>query len=295
LLLCKGFAMKIPPYWTRESYTGRNKNDKAQTFIAYGWSLESLEAAKEDAVARAKRVFDYVINGKRLGAYEYGDRPRREEIIQTLRDRDRDIAVITRNRYGALVLNAVSVLFVDVDFPRIRAQGIWDAILLALSGSRRRRRAEAAREQVLESVRRWSRDNPSRSLRIYRTHAGLRLLFVDKLYEPKSPETRHLLQELGSDPLYRKLTEKQECFRARLTPKPWRCDISRPPNEYPWPDAQAEQEYRQWEEEYDRATQAYTVCRLLETCGSAASNAEIAMILDLHDKLACDMSKTELA
>ena len=118
---------------------------------------------------------------------------------------------------------------------------------------------------------------------------------MDKLYEPKSAETNRLLTELGSDPLYRTLTVKQECFRARLTPKPWRCDSRNPPNRYPWKDAQAERAYRDWERQYSRAAQAYTVCKLVETCGGATGSGEIAMVLELHDRLACDGCGTELA
>ena len=215
--------MRIPKHWTKGSYTGRDDDGAESTFSAWGWSLDSLAAAQEDAVARAKRIFDYLVHGQQLDAYEYADRPMREEIVQTLRDGDRDIAVITRNGYGALVLNTASVLFVDVDYPRIQATGLWDALLLALSRSRREWRLAAARELTLESVRRWAQDHPERAFRLYRTRAGLRLLFVDGLYQPKSDETKRLLTELGSDPLYRRLTLRQECFRARLTPKPWRC------------------------------------------------------------------------
>jgi hypothetical protein len=215
--------------------------------------------------------------------------------VNTVRQGDKDIAIVTRNRYGALVLNAASVLFVDVDHPRIKPQGLWDAIALLLSRSRREQRKAAARELTLASVRRWSQHHADHAFRLYRTCAGLRLLFVDRLYEPKSEETRRILVELDSDPLYCTLTLKQECFRARLTPKPWRCDSRNPPNRYPWPDPRAEQAYRDWERGYEEAAAKYRVCDLVETCGTPAHNDEIAMVLALHDEVVCGHADKELA
>lgn len=287
--------MRIPRHWTKASYTGQDADGKDLTCSAWGWSLDSLAAAKDDAVARARRVFDYLVHGTKLDAYEYFDRPMREEIVQTLHDDGRDIAVITRNRYGALVLNAASVLFVDIDYPLVKGQGLWDAILLGFSRTRRQQRAAALREVTLDAVREWSQENPSHSFRIYRTRAGLRLLFVDKLYQPKSEETGRILAELGSDPLYRTLTLKQECFRARLTPKPWRCGWRSPPNEYPWKDQQAERAYRDWERRYERASQRYRVCELVQTCGHLAADGEISAVVELHDRLTGGDSGRELA
>jgi hypothetical protein len=105
--------MRIARYWTKGSYTGQDLHGKESTFSAWGWSLDSMAAAKDNAVARAKRVFEYLVNGVRLDTYEYGDVPMREEIVQTVQNGGKDIAAITRNGYGALVINTASVLFAD--------------------------------------------------------------------------------------------------------------------------------------------------------------------------------------
>jgi hypothetical protein len=287
--------MRIPRHWAKASYTGTDSRGQPLTRSAWGWSLDDPVRAREDAASKARRVFDLLLNGARPGPYEYTDQPLREEIVNTVRQGDRDIAVVTRNRYGALVLNAASVLFVDVDYPRIRAQGLWDAVALLFSRSRREQRQAAIRELTRKSVRDWSQHHGRHAFRVYRTCAGLRLLFVDSLYEPKAEETRRILDELGSDPLYRTLTLKQECFRARLTPKPWRCGSPRPPNQYPWQDQRAEQRYRDWQGRYEQAAAAYRVCELVETCGAPAPNEEIAAVLALHDELACNPTDQELA
>jgi len=288
-------AMRIPKYWTQASHTGNDSQGKELTFSAYGWSFENMDDARGNAVSRARRIFDRLVNGARPDEYDYLDRPLREEITDTVQHGGNVIAHVTRNRYGALVLNTASVLFVDIDFPRIRPSGIWDTILLIFSSKRKQQRIAAAQEAALGSVREWSRRNGDYAFRVYRTYAGLRLLFIDKLYEPNSNETSRILSELGSDPLYCRLTSKQECFRARLTPKPWRCGSTRPPGQYPWTDETEEQAYRQWQQDYTDCTGKYKVCRLIETYGSITPNAVIDSILKLHDNLTCNDDIAQLA
>ena len=287
--------MRIPEHWTKASYTGRNLEGKELTYTAWGWSFYGLASAQDEARSRARRIFDCLVNGRQPSAYEYSDRPLREEIVHTLRQDDKDIAIITRNRYGALVLNTASVLFVDIDFPRLRPEGFLDGILLSLSGSRRRQRQAAAREETLDAIRDWSQHHLDHAFRIYRTYAGLRLLFVDQRHDPSSDQVAHILNELGSDPLYRTLTFKQECFRARLTAKPWRCGAKVPPSQYPWANDKAEQAYRVWEERYTQTADAYKACELVESHGEEAADSEILTVLKMHDELACAGPEKKLA
>jgi len=287
--------MRIPRHWTKASYTGRNLEGKEVTFTAWGWSFNGPAAAADEARSRAQRIFDCIINGRQPSSYEYADRPLREEIVETMGDNGKDLAIITRNRYGALVLNTASVLFVDIDLPRIEPNGLLDAILLSVSGSRRRQRQMALQERTLESVRDWAQRNQDYCFRVYRTCAGLRLLFVDRQYDPCSDQVARILDELGSDPLYRTLTSKQECFRARLTPKPWRCRTPVPPHQYPWTSDQQERRYRAWEERYARAAQAYAVCELIECYGDTIADEQISAIVEKHDGLTCADRPMQLA
>jgi hypothetical protein len=287
--------MRIPPYWAKGTYAGTDRKGKDQTFWAWGWSFTGLAAAKEDAIARARSIFDRLTNGTRIDSYDYLERPLREEIIDSLRQGEDDIAVITRNRYGALVLNSSSVCFADVDFPELRYQGLVDAVLLFFSKSRRQQRMRAARDATVQAVRDWAERNPQRSFRLYRTFAGLRLLFTDRLYDPTSAETVDLLTSVGSDLLYRRLTEKQECFRARLTPKPWRCGCRRPRNRYPWDDADKERTYREWEQKYEEKTTGYVTCQFVEKLGGGTLDARTNTIVDIHDQYACGETEAKLA
>ena len=287
--------MRIPPYWIKGIYGETNRDGDRQSFEAFGWSFESLAAAKKDAAERARRVCERICGGRVPDEYDYLDRPLREEIVQTLKHGDREIGLITRNRYGSLVLNTASACFVDVDFPQVRARGLLDTLMLAFSKKRWQARAQAAREETTESIRSWSDSNPRRTFRLYRTLAGLRLLFTDRLYDPTSTEVASLLDELGSDPLYRQLTTRQECFRARLSPKPWRCGSDRPPNRFPWDSSEAEAKYRNWQRDYEHKSRTFGTCRLVDTFGHGTPDEHIASIVDAHDRHACRGPQSQLA
>jgi hypothetical protein len=76
----------------------------------------------------------------------------------------------------------------------------------------------------------------------------------------------------------------QKSFRARLTPKPWRCRLGPPPSSYPHPDDAARRRFTDWLGEYERAA-SHATCRYLETIGNGSPRAATARLLDLHDRL----------
>jgi hypothetical protein len=243
-----------------------------------------MDDARQQAVARAKRVFDLLAAGEKPSSYGYFDRPVKEEIVKDVREGGRQIALITRNRYGALVLNSANVLFADVDFPPAKAGGIVEALAFLFMPKKREAKRAALAVQTAERITQWAKSHPERGCRLYRTAAGLRLLFTDRLYDPTAADTLALLREVGSDPMYVRLTQQQECFRARLTAKPWRCGCARPPNAYPWEDAEAERRFRQWEKQYTERDAGYRACELLATFGSMADLAAVRAVVAAHDQ-----------
>ena len=276
--------MKIPPYWAKSRYEGTDHRGHSQSFAASGWSFSSLQEAKDEAAARAKRIFDIITRGETPNRYEYHDRPIKEEILKEISDDGGVIALITRNRYGALVLNCSSVLFVDVDFSRPRPSGFLEALLLAFSRKKRDEKKEAVVQETVQRVAEWAEGHRPHSFRLYRTKEGLRLLFTGQSYDPASEETASILRELRADPLYVKLTQKQECFRARLTSKPWRCGCPRPPIGFPWDDAGAEQAFREWEAVYATRDAGFKACELMREFGEQAAMAPVKTIIEVHDR-----------
>jgi hypothetical protein len=288
--------MRIPRFWAISQAQGKlPESDEIGTFTAVGWSFESLSGAEESARQRAIRIAERAGLGERRATYGYFDRPIREEIEETIAHDGDEHGVITRNQYGALVLNSSRVMFADVDFPAVIPRGFFDAMRLSFSRNARAARSREVEQATWNRVRAWAEANSHRSFRLYRTAAGMRLLLTDRVYEPAAADTTKLLEELGSDPLYRKLTQVQECFRARLTPKPWRCGVAHPPCRFPFIDREAEGKYRRWQSEYEKKSTPYRACELVGTFGTPAQDAIIEQTIRIHDDRACQPNGAPLA
>ena len=284
--------MKIPKYWARGIQSAQTTKGKKVTFSCWHWSDVSVEEAKQKASARANTIIQKFINAEKLDRYSYGDRPPREEIVQVIANQPgQEIGIVTRNAYGALILNAAKAIFIDIDFPKEKMGKTLTANLLSSLG----KPAPNPEELYCQGIAEWGKKRPELGIRVYRTFAGLRCLITNVLFEPGQKDSLDILHGLGSDPLYIQLCKAQECFRARLTAKPWRCGISKPPSRYPWENVQGETNYRQWEKQYSNTASQYVACRLIKQIGPASIHPEIEPILSLHDRLACSDSKLALA
>lgn len=276
--------MNIPRYWAKAE-RGVSVGGQRYRFVAWQGSDESPEHARllaeralAERVARKER-------GERLGQYPKGGAPLREEILEELTDaRGERVAVITRNAAGCLVLNTARVMFIDLDFAQAASwgrAGCWAFVRSLFSRPRPAR--QSPEEGALERVRAWHAEHPGWAVRVYRTRLGLRLLVTHALFDPASPEALAAMRKLGADRRYELLCRSQTCFRARLTPKPWRIGLKRPPVRYPWESPSQERAQRQWERAYEAKIGGYDVCRLLTTLGSAAPHPEAEQIVRLHD------------
>jgi hypothetical protein len=254
---------------------------------AFGGSDISIEEAQQRGKERSEHVAAAVVNGRSPGAYEYDERTLREEVIEEIRDNDDVVAVITRNSYGALVLNTSRVMFADVDiFPPAPVsfgealRNVWRSLRGKSAADRRIRE-----EKLIAGFDEACRLQPGLGFRIYRTCAGFRLLVTSSSFDPAAAETLTLLKAFGSDPLYIRMCKSQECFRARLSAKYWRCGARRPPSRFPWEDAAKEREYRVWENDYHRVANAFAVCELIGNRGATTIDESVQAILDTHDRL----------
>lgn len=285
--------MKIPKYWARSIQVVQEPGGKALRLACWMWSDTSLDHARQMAEARTREVAQKVRAGARLSRYAYDERPLREEIIEGVRNRaGNEIAVVTRNRYGARVLNATNAMFIDIDFPEKGASPTLAGGLQRLLGGRP---PASQADQHVERISAWARQRPDLSLRVYRTFGGLRCLVTNQVFDPSQPEALGILRQLGSDPLYVRLCQAQGCFRARLTPKPWRCGMYPPPSRYPWEDYAAERRYRDWEQRYEQSGSAYSVCKLVNQLGPDETHPDIEPVVALHDRLTGIMQERRLA
>ncbi len=276
--------MKIAKYWARESAEVEDVKGCKYHLISWSGSNQSVVAAKNKALEKLGRWQAQLKAGQFLGDYHYADKDEiKEELIQELHDAEgKLIAAITRNRYGALVLNSAQVLFADVDLPIAVRPGLISRLASWFSHKQPDDR-QSLREEYQQHFVDFHQQHPDLMLRVYETAAGFRLMVINKLFDPLSDETEALLKRLNSDRLYRQLCRSQACFRARLTPKPWRCGSKNPPNTYPRQDEQAEQRYLDWLNQYEQKTKDYAVCRLINELGRSGTVEPALAIMRLHD------------
>ena len=111
--------------------------------------------------------------------------------------------------------------------------------------------------------------NPDLGVRNYRTNQGFRVLITGADAPPRSEHAARIMEDLNSDSLYMRLCRVQECYRARLTPKPWRIGMRRIHGAGPWWAGTDTQET--WTREYNTLSQDYAVCELVSTTGPEPS------------------------
>ncbi len=251
--------------------------------VARGWSDDSIEAARSRALEIAQRVADRVAAGLTTRQrYPYGDRPLPEPVVRDFKGESGAGAIVTRNAYGALVLNADQLMFVDVDRPQDpRPRASLGTMVSSLFG-KPKAEPPSASDGIVEKIGVVIQRN-GLTARVYETKAGYRVLITSRSFTAGSPEAEALLEEFGSDPLYIRLCRLQECFRARLTPKPWRCSMTDPPVSFPFETPTAQQRFDRWQAGYDARRASFATCSFIAAVGSAAVALGFEPLIQYHD------------
>jgi hypothetical protein len=234
----------------------------AGSFACWKWSTIDIHEAQMRADKRAGELrAAYMKSRQPPKKYIYADQRLREEVIES-----RSNIVITRNTYGALILNTDLALFIDVDAPENSNMDQFE------------------RQQVAK-IQSWIKGRANWGMRIYRTAAGLRLLATHAVFDPSDGSIDNILVELDSDPLYRTLCRVQKCFRARLSPKPWRCNLAPPPNRWPRHELNDQSAFNNWLRRYDMVSKNFSACWLVTKLGIGIIDKQIAPIVEMHDKI----------
>ena len=255
--------MKLYQYWTVE----KQKiliNGQSQEITCYGGSNVTMEDARRAAMEKAQKIQRKIAGERRV--FEDYESEIREEILQTIDPRN----VITRNRYGARVLNSENILFLDIDKPKPAGLG----------GLFKKKDTRSPKEQIFDMVKTLATTKySSYSFRIYETFQGARVIVLGRDFDPRSAETKKLMDEFNCDPLYTFLCIKQGCFRARLTPKPSRMKFRGFKVKYPREGDDSE--FQRWVSDYESMSRGFSVCKLIEQTGS--SLGEVPEAVRLHD------------
>ncbi len=325
--------MLIPSYWAEASVKARREN-RQMTIRRFGWSELNQEEAQHHAESRAQEALERLMAGEKLERREpkvaYNGAqgvPIREEVLSRHND-----AVITRNLYGARCLNTPNVLFADIDFvvpskPKLFYSSVFFVVisvflvaynivglgltcLLSLATwflshhlgtwiwTQHLKTQPSAEQSAMQRVDTFLDKHPEWHLRIYRTPAGLRLLAMHKTFGPDEPTVASVFKEIQADKIYVQMCSNQHCFRARVSPKPWRIGIAShlKPRPGVWPiKPERLPERIRWVEEYERQAVAYASCRFLIAKGSNRVDSAVEEIRQLHDDLCQAHSDLPLA
>jgi len=266
--------MLIPRFWARAEGAATDRDGRHLALRLWGWSQESAAEALELAKQRVAEVTSRLAGAGGTNAYLYGARqPLREEIVRYLVSEGAGESVITRNRYGALVLNTARVPFIDVD--AVAPSGLSGLKWLFGRGP--------AVDPTLERIREACGRHPHHAFRVYRTHAGYRVLVTNAVLDPASDEATGFLNGFDADPAFVMLCRQQRSFRARLTPKPWRIGVKAPPGQHPR-DPAAQAAFGAWLLTYETASRAFATCQFVEATGPALPSAEARAVAEEHDR-----------
>ncbi len=264
--------MNIPSYWVKGSC-----EIAGMRFRLHGSSRHSMEEARARMAGREALFRRFHEEGSvELAAYreeltglllQEKGHAYEVEIFEPVLDRQGDANAITRNRYGAEVLNTTELCFVDVDaFP----PALGERIRAWFGG--KRRTDEERLLAALEDLR-WCYGADSR---LYRTAEGWRVIVACEGLTPTSAKMGDIFAFLHADPLYSALCTWQQCWRARLTPKPGRLGVRL--GRYPLrqaSDTPAGGE-AEWLAAYEAASEGYAVCRLVESFGEPITHPLVA-------------------
>ncbi len=313
--------MIVPQHWA-EARLRHRKAGRQVTVRRFGWSDESEAAAQAMADMRAHDALQALVAGAPLArreprvAYNGADGvPIREEVLAR-----HDDVVITRNAYGARCLNTPNVLFADVDLPLRPRPGLvvlaaggllgfsaagawwaasWQLLLFGMIGAialaaplarlahwLRALRVGGPQALAQQRIERFSARHPDWHLRVYRTPAGFRVLALHQLFAPSDPEVEACFGALAVDSLYARMCRNQQCFRARLTAKPWRIGIRQHLRPRPgvWPVKAARRPARDaWIADYERGAEGHAACHFVTRLGSSTTHPVARAVQALHD------------
>lgn len=325
--------MQVPEYWATEKQIVRDES-RSRTIQRFGWSDVSAAEAQSHARERLAEAVELFRTGRSIDVrepkvpYNGGDGlPIREQVISRHGE-----TVITRNSYGALCLNTPNVLFADVDAEipgGCRAYvgafvitaglqwlaawwmgleiGFWlpvfNAMLFgALIGSGLHAIGNlivgTPQQAAWARIEAFARRHPAWSIRVYETPRGWRLLVTHATFDPRGADAQALFMAIRADPLYVRMCFNQNCFRARVSPKPWRIGIDqhlRPrPGVWPITDDRLPDRVA-WVKQYENQAAAYAACRYAQTLGTGRPCREAIDVMRLHDEFSDAISGKPIA
>ncbi|MBB3169341.1 hypothetical protein [Simiduia aestuariiviva] len=257
--------MKYFKFWVKDRFIIKIADHEEEISVLAGSNV-SVEDARREATNRAKKIEERIAAGESRDSYQVAIKEHVSEVLD-------DANVVTVCRYGAKVLNTSAYTILDLDDYPVSFFDFFRPIR-KLS---KKDRIVAKFEQNIKKTSVLGTD-----FRIYETQKGIRVI-GKKYIDPSSQGYTKLMRGLGVDWLYIDLSKKQNCYRARLTPKPYR--MKHQTIKIKSPLDCTTQDYEVWDKSYSRESQNFSVVKLVKTLGSDFSQEQA---IKKHDD-ACNL------
>lgn len=133
-------------------------------------------------------------------------------------------------------------------------------------------------------------ENPQACFNLYQTPQGFRLIALHDNFFANDDFTQACFERLPVDSIYQRLCKQQQCFRARVTGKPWRMGIHTQFLGYQdfWRDdipAKFQQQNQQWLAHYQTIAKDFSACHFVKRVGNGTVNGNVLAFIELHDTL----------
>ena len=106
---------------------------------------------------------------------------------------------------------------------------------------------------------------------------------MHQIFDPRGEEAQQLFNALQADPNYVRMCKNQNCFRARISPKPWRIGLEALRSGV-WPVKEQSMHARNvWVDEYQTRAEEYASCKFVEQLGSPLTHPKAKHVQSIHD------------
>lgn len=257
--------MKIFKFWSLEKDKPFIETLKTNVPIScWGGSNNSIEDSQLEARKKIALIVQK-LNGRQQKEDDYVVEIR-EEIFEEIDKKN----IITRNRYGALVLNCEELIFIDVDQAK---KSFFDMFNIFKSKDEKQQMLE----QIISMAKKWSGLN----FRIYETKNGFRIIVANTLLKVSDEKVKKLFEDFNCDKLYSSLCFRQECYRARITPKPKYIKQRQKRFFFPITSQEEKEKQEQWLEKYNEKSKKFSTCHLIKEIGP---RVKLNPIIEIHDR-----------
>lgn len=273
-MLFEGNKMKYHKYWAQclkeVVIDGKAENVRV---------LAGSDISKEDALNKVDDYTRLIQNriDQKAGVEDY-EVEIKEHVVEVLDDKN----IVTVNRYGALVWNTTQYTILDLD-QFVAKKSFFDFF--------RKKEKVDKKQLILNNFK--SQINLlkpfCKDFRVYETCKGLRIIGKN-YFDPAHKDFNSIMSAFQVDWLYAILSKKQNCYRARLTPKPYRIPTNTIKIKSPL-DCETE-EYKNWSLQYAEKSERLSSVKFLEMIGEDFSRD---FVIQYHDKMTKASAGNKLA